>query len=410
LKTLLSAAWVAPMDQSIIRDGGVVFESGTILAVGDAKSLRAAHPDAQVENLGDVVVLPGLVNAHTHLELSHCTPGGRGEPFTDWIIKLAERSGRNSGVPHEQLYGDATRLGIEQCLRFGVTCVGDISQQMHITRPILRNAAIHCVSYGELLGLAKLRRRYDELLPRAIDRMHESDRLRIGITPHAPYTVDLPGYRESVALARQHELPLATHLAETPHERDFMETHAGEFRGLWNQIGQWEDGVETFRGGGPIDFAHAIGLLDYAATLLAHVNYCDDRELDLLARGRASVVYCPRTHAFFGHPPHRWREMLSRGVNVAVGTDSCASSPNLNLVDDLRLLHEISPEFPVEQLWELATTRAAKAIAMDDMVGSITTGKAADFLVFDASTGQPLAEVLTQNRRPQQVWVGGVRN
>jgi len=175
---------------------------------------------------------------------------------------------------------------------------------------------------------------------------------------------------------------------------------------LWNTIGQWADGVETFPAG-PIDFANEIGLLDYPATLLAHVNYCDDRELELLARGRASVVYCPRTHKFFNHPPHRWREMLSRGINVAVGTDSCASSPDLNIVDDLRLLREIAPEFPAEQLWQMATMRAAKAIQMDDVVGSLTPGKAADVVAFEAKTDDPLAEILEAARLPHQLWIGG---
>src|SRR5207302_10539659 len=110
--------------------------------------------------------------------------------------------------------------------------------------------------------------------------------------------------------------------------------------------------------------ANAIGLLDYP-TVLAHVNYCDDVDLDLLARGRAGVVYTPRTHAYFGHPPHRWRDMLARGINVAVGTDSCASSPDLNLVDDLRLLHRLAPEVPAQTLWEMATIRGARAIGRE---------------------------------------------
>lgn len=406
MKRLITAAWVAPMDQPIIRDGGVVFDDA-ILAVGDAKALQAAHPDATLEELGAAVILPGLVNPHTHLELSHCTPGEAPTAFCDWIIALADRSGRNSGVPHEELYGNATRIGIEQCVHFGVTTVGDISQQMHITRPILRDGPIRCVSYGEVIGLAKLRRRYEELLPRTTDQAHASDRLRIGLTPHAPYTVDLPGYRQCVARAREQKIPLATHLAETSHEREFLENHAGAFRELWMTIGEWSDGVETFRSG-PIDFARAIRLLDYP-TLLAHVNYCDDRELDMLARGRASVVYCPRTHRFFGHAPHRWREMLARGINVTIGTDSCASSPNLNLLDDLRLLHEIAPEFPVEQLWQMVTVRAARAIQMEDVVGSITPGKAADFVVFGAKRADPLRELLEQAQMARSVWIGGIR-
>jgi len=385
-----------------------VFVDGVIVAVGEAKTLRAPHADATANELSAAIILPGLVNPHTHLELSHCDQGEPPTSFSDWIIKLADRCGRNRGTPREEPYGNATRLGIQQCVKFGVTTVGDISQQMHITRPILRDGPIRSVSYGEVLGLAKLRRRYDVLLPRSTDRSHASAHLRIGLTPHAPYTVDLPGYRECVALAREHNLPLATHLAETPHERDFLQHHAGELRELWNRIGQWADGVETFRAG-PVDFAHEIGLLDYP-TLLAHVNYCDDRELDLLSRGRASVVYCPRTHRFFNHPPHRWREMLSRGINVAVGTDSCASSPNLNLVEDLRLLHDIAPEFPGEQLWQMATKRAAKAIQMDDVVGSLTPGKAADCVAFEVKTDDPLIELLDECRSPHQVWIGGSLN
>src|SRR5205814_3937646 len=137
---------------------------------------------------------------------------------------------------------------------------------------------------------------------------------------------------------------------------------------LWNMLGLWADPVETFRGS-PIEFAKSVGVLD-EPTLLAHVNYCDDAELATLSRGRASVVYCPRTHRYFGHPPHRWREMLARGINVVVGTDSCASSPNLNIVDELRLLHEIAPDFPVESIWKMTTSNA----------------QLADFTIFEVST------------------------
>src|SRR5205085_4235604 len=129
-------------------------------------------------------------------------------------------------------------------------------------------------------------------------------------------------------------------------------------------------------------------------TLLAHVNYCDDDELALLARGRASVVYCPRTHRYFDHPPHRWRDMLAAGINVAVGTDSCASSPHMNLVDELRLLHQIAPEVPPQDLWQMATIRAAKALQMDPQVGSISPGKLADLVAFPATADDPLCDLL----------------
>ena len=406
-KKLLTAAWVAPMSDAAIRDGGVVVENGRVLAVGDATTLAALHPDAERIDFGAAVILPGLVNPHTHLELSGCEAGDSpGGTFGQWILSLPRRIGVHSGKTNEQLLIPATARGIEQCLHFGVTTIGDISQQMHLTRPVLRDARIRCVSYGEVIGLAKNRTRYQTLLPRATDRSLQTDRLRIGLTPHAPYTVDLPGYRECIELARANDLPLATHLAETTAEQEFLEHHQGEFRQVWELIGHWQDGVETFRGS-PIRFAESIGLLDYERALLAHVNYCDEDELSILSRGRASVVYCPRTHRYFGHPPHRWREMLAAGINVAVGTDSCASSPDLNLVDDLRLLHEIAPEFPIDQLWRMATVNAAQAIGMES--GRLEPGQPADMALFDVSTNEPLAEILESDRRPREVWIAGER-
>jgi cytosine/adenosine deaminase-related metal-dependent hydrolase len=396
------------MDGPILRDGAVAFADGLITDIGKATDVTARHRGGDVLDLGDAVVLPGLVNAHTHLELSNCSSGSfPGGSFADWILSLPARSGRDRLSP-EELYPPAVQLGIEQCLRFGVTTVGDISQQMHLSRPVIAKSPLRCVSYGEVLGTMGLRWRYDELLPRAIDPSLAGERLVIGLTPHAPYTVDLPGYQQCAALSKERGLPLATHLAETPDEREFLERHTGLFRELWEKIGLWRDDLETFRGS-PVAFAKSVGLLD-GPTVLAHVNYCDDSDLSLLAAGRGSVVYCPRTHAYFGHAPHRWREMLARGINVAVGTDSCASSPDLNIVDDLRLVRKQSPDVTAQTLWEMATIRGARALGLADRIGSLTAGKAANLISFAASSdGHPLEEILLGDTGVADVWIGGQR-
>ena len=393
------------MDRPAFRDGAVVVSNGRINAVGDPRGLANAHRGADVIDLPRSIVLPGLVNAHTHLELSTCRAGDSpGAHFGEWILGIRKQLAAQ-GDDFEAVVSRAVREGVRQSLRFGVTTLGDVSQQNHFTRPVLRDLPIRCVSYGETLGLAKNRPRHDELLERALDATHRTDRLRIGLTPHAPYTVDLNDYQRCFQIARERALPLATHLAENPEERQFLEHQTGLFRDIWESLGMWENSVETYRGS-PIAFAHAIGLLDYP-TLLAHVNYCDDAELALLSRGRASVVYCPRTHAYFGHPPHRWRDMLARGVNVAVGTDSCASSPDVNLVDDLRLLRSIAPDSPSQDVWEMATARAARAVRMDDEVGTITRGKRADLVAFDAEGANPLESILRDPRGPTHLWFDG---
>ncbi len=387
-KQLLTASWVALIDSTIRRDAGVLVADGKIAACGDASQLRRDHPDAEVTELGSAIILPGLVNAHTHLELSSCAAGESPTSFVDWILSMPRRIGREPNQRADALFAESTRLGIEQCLRFGVTSVGDISQQMHVTRPLLRASPLRAISYGEVIGLGKRRSRFEELLPMAIDDSQASDRLTIGLTPHSPYTLEPDAIRRCVTLARQRQLPLAIHLAETPDEEEFLRSHSGPLREMWERLGSWEDFPGTFDGT-PVQFAKSLGLLDYP-TVLAHVNYCTDADLDLLAKAQATVVYCPRTHRYFNHPPHRWREMLSRGIKVVVGTDSCASSPDLNIVAELRLLHELAPEHAVQSIWKLATP---------------PTPRHADFTVFDVSSDDPLRELLESDRVPGEVWL-----
>ncbi len=407
MKHLLQAQWVATMSCPPFRDGAVVFDQQRILDVGLATHLCAEHPDAQVTDAADAIILPGLVNPHVHLELSNAEqrplpPDG----FVGWIKQIIARIAIPAEAMGPMVRG-AIDIGVAQCLRFGVTTVGDISRQCAITRPLLAGSPLRVVSYGEVQAMAQRRRLLDERLAAAIDETCITDRLRIGITPHAPYTVESDAYSQCVDAAQLRGLPLATHLAETADEAAFLADHSGPLRELWNYLGFWDDQAPRFAGG-PIRLAHFLGLLQ-EPTLLAHVNYCDDDELGLLAAGRASVVYCPRTHRYFEHPPHRWRDMLAHGMNVAAGTDSCASSPDLNLVDNLRLLHQLAPEVAPLALWAMATIRAARAIGVGSHVGSIQPGKRPDFAVFPVAGREPLAEILENSAQPRQVWIDGSR-
>jgi cytosine/adenosine deaminase-related metal-dependent hydrolase len=414
--TLLTAACVCPMAAAgtpplrdaggtpPLRDAALAFAAGRIIAIGPARQLRREHPDAVVHDAGNAVILPGLVNAHVHLELSDATPA---QPppagFADWLLTMVRRGGARTG---EQVLA-AVAIGIRQCLRFGVTSVGDISRAAGLTRPVLARSPLNVVSYGEVAAMAQRRGQLQPLLAAGADASAASANLHVGISPHAPYSIEPHGYRRCLETARQQALPLATHLAESPDEPQFLANHIGPLRQLWTLLNGWDEQVPRFVGG-PIRYAQSLGLLSYP-TLLAHVNYCDDDELAILAAGKASVVYCPRTHAYFGHPPHRWRDMLAAGINVAVGTDSCASSPDLNLVDDLRLMHRAAPQVPAEALWRLATCNAAAAIGQAESAGALEPGKRADMVVFDAGADDPLLQVLEGVGAPREIWIGGSR-
>ncbi len=405
--TVFRAAWAAPMDRPPMPDGALCVAGGRIVRLLTASEARREFPAAEVVELGDVVLLPGLVNPHVHLELSDLSPGGRPRSLADWIISLIKRTPERDA----ETITAAVQAGVAQSLRYGVTTLGDITAFPRFTRTALTQGPLHAVSFGEVRAMATRRGLLEARVKEAENRLSASDHLSIGVSPHSPYSIEIHGYRRCVEAARSARLPIATDLAEAPDEAAFLSDHQGSLRAIWDFLGAWDDQVSTFAGG-PIRFAKAVGLLDHnAASLLAHVNYCDDAELEILSRSKASVVYCPRTHAFFGHPPHRWREMLSRGINVAVGTDSCASSPNLNLVDDLRLLRQIAPQVPAQTLWELATTRAATSLGLAGECGALVAGSRADFITFPKSNGTRvvdwLDEILDTQVEPASVWISG---
>src|SRR5262249_32114020 len=148
--------------------------------------------------------------------------------------------------------------------------------QMHVTRPILGESPLRAVSYGEVIGLGKRRSRFEELLPMAIDESLATERLSIGISPHSPYTLEPDSIRHCVEISNENALPLAIHLAETPFEREFLNSHTGPLREMWDRLGSWIDFPETFDGS-VVQFADACGLFS-ASALLAHVNYIDDED------------------------------------------------------------------------------------------------------------------------------------
>ena len=410
---LYRAEFVAPMEPGredrVIPDGGVLCEGGRVVEVGPAIEL-AKRADEEVD-FGRAVLLPGLVNAHAHLELSDARPGGRPESLGKWLTSVV-RQRHGLGDKVEQAAAEAARRGAVECLRFGVTCVGDVSRFCRAVRPVLAESPLRAVSFGEVQAMAGRRHLLEERFDAATDgRWHgwaDRNRLLIAATPHAPYTVEPAGYRRCLDWAVRHDRPLCTHLAETTEEAVFLADHAGPLRELWDALREWTDDVPK-HAGGPIRLAKELGLLDAAVpVVLAHVNHADADEIALLAGGTASAAYCPRTHAWFGHPRHPMEELLAAGVNVCVGTDSRASSPDLNLADDLRLIRRDRPKLPASLLWGMATWRAAKALGVDGDVGTLSPGRFADLVAFPLdSTTDPLAAALDEDAPPAATVVEG---
>jgi len=408
---IVTADWVFPMCAPPIRDGAVAIEGNFIEAVGPASEIRGRFPNSVVAELPGCALLPGLINAHTHLELTHRQRPPAPASFVDWLIEMIRLGREETADPQRQaqLIRQSVAEGIRQCLACGVTTVCDISSNCQQTRSILTNGPIRVISYGEVVGMSSRRDMLDGKLAAAKNVESESDFLTCGISPHSPYSVEVPGYEKCRLEAWRGEYPLTTHLAESPDEAEFLANGGGPLARLWENLGGLDDRVPRFNGG-PIRMARETGLLhawnfQVNNTLLAHVNYCDDDELLILAQGPARVVWCPRTHAYFGHPSHRWRLMREMGIRVMIGTDSAASSGNLNILDDLRLVRQQNPDLPATQLFELVTLQPSRALRLH--AGLLDRGGQADMVAFHVSGDDPLASILDSGESAAVVWVGG---
>ncbi len=256
-----------------------------------------------------------------------------------------------------------------ECIRTGTTLVGDISGDGG-SWDVLAEAPLRAVVFRELLGLSADRASAAwERLDGWLASHPGTVMCRPGVSPHAPYSV-----RSSLFLAAARRgVPVAVHLAETAEEQELLVPRRGPFVPFLRDLGVWEpDGLAD-------DTAHVLDLLKgHSPTLLVHGNYLPP---DSLIPDNATIVYCPRTHAAFGHSPHPFREFLARGVRVALGTDSLASNPDLDLLAEARFLHSQYPDVPGEVVLRMATLAGAEALGWADDTGSLEPGKSADLVV-----------------------------
>jgi 5-methylthioadenosine/S-adenosylhomocysteine deaminase len=373
------ARWVVPITSEPVRDGVVSVDGDRIVFVGPPEEA----PPGDDHDLGDVLLLPGLVNAHTHLELTAMRGFLEDLDFRRWILRLT--SARRDVLDTEALL-DSARYGIEEGLRAGITTYADTSESGVVVRA-MREAGVRGIVYQEIFGpdpaqcdasITALREKVSGL------RYLETPLVRVGVSPHAPYTVSDNLFRATTDFARQHGLSMAIHVAESGEEQRLIADGEGPFAdGLRNR------GIHVgVRGRSPIDMLDRLGVLQ-ARPLLIHCVRADESDIDAIARSRSSVAHCPISNAKLGHGVAPLVELLGAGVTVALGSDSVASNNRMDLLDEARaaLLSQRSRlesfETPSSaDVLELATLGGAAALGLSDVVGSLEEGKQADFAAF----------------------------
>jgi cytosine/adenosine deaminase-related metal-dependent hydrolase len=356
---VLTARWIFPATAPPLPGGTVTIRGERIVSV-EAKGGRTADVD-----FGNAAIIPGLVNAHTHLDLS----GMRGavppsSDFVGWLREIIDYRHKRSS----QQALTEVRAGLDECLRFGTTLVGDIAAG-GLSWDALATAPVWAVCFREVLGLPTGRVSSAWVdLGNWMEGHPDTPTCRAGVSPHAPYSVHKALIEASARL-----WPVCIHLAESIAERDLLESRAGPFIPLLRDLGVWDPS------GLAPSFDWVVWKTSRApAVLLAHGNHLP---VSTLVPPNTTIVYCPRTHAAFGHPPHPFREFLSRGIRVALGTDSLASNPDLDLLAEARFVHRASPDLSGDEILRMATINGAEALGFADVTGSLEPGKSADMVV-----------------------------
>lgn len=328
--------------------------------------------------LREHLLIPALVNAHTHLDLTHIGPQPHepGEGFVRWVDMI-----RTNRAQTDEEIAKCVRLGVERSLAGGVIAVGDIAgapagRLTESPARVLAQSPLMGVSFLEFFGIGKSAagaiKRVDAFLndhaPGLMDAMGGSG-VRFGLQPHATNTIDLGVYRWVARAARAKGIPTSTHLAETPEERSFIADASGPQREMLERLGVWDDSILDEIGKGKHPIEHLAPVLGMHPMLVAHVNDATDRGIEILAETESSVAYCPRASSYFGATDHfgthRYRAMLDAGVNVCLGTDSIV---NLDTPDRMSTLDEM------RLLWKQGDRDASRLLAMGTRNGAIALG------------------------------------
>lgn len=335
--------------------------------------------------------MPALINAHTHLEFSDLERpiGERGQRFGDWIASVVEHRRskllRNGADSLKQEQSSAIQRGLLESSQTGIALLGEIATD---GGPGVSVAGVGGVRFLELLGLARDRQAVQ--LQRAQEFVDQQplEGWRVGLSPHAPYTVTPEMVQQICALASRHGAPVAMHLSESLDELELLQSHSGALVEVLRALDAWLP-TAIPRGICSRDYLEILSRAPRA--LVIHGNYFGERDWEFLAQHstRMSVIYCPRTFRYFHSGGYPLETMLAAGVSVAVGTDSRASNPDLSIWEELRVVAESHPSLSTSTVLELGTLRAAQALGYGDEFGSLENGKAARLITIPIRSSGP---------------------
>jgi len=383
LARIYTANYLFTGDAPPLVGGALLAVDGQIAAVGPLADVKRANPAVEIVDYPDAVITPLLINAHTHLELTDFpawakAAGEAAEPdgFVDWILRLI-RIKRTLSKKH---YDRSLLNGIQQSIAAGTGAVGDILSQ-HSCRRLYYGADLKGVLFLESLGRNPEIINHVKLELRSVLAEQQIGQVRLGLSPHSPYSISAAYLSDIYTKCRQEKLPCTTHLAESSAEVEFIMRSSGELASRFYPRVGWEYLIPPPSGCRPTEYLQQCGGL-FPGNLLVHGVQLTTDEINLIAAARMHLVLCPRSNSRLKVGTAPVAKLLAAGVNLALGTDSMASNNNLSVWDEMAFAHRcFSGSLDAPTLLRMATLGGAEALGVEGRLGSLSTGKNASFQI-----------------------------
>lgn len=383
---IVAAGLLVNAQAEMIEQGGVLCSSGRVSAVDSLPALKRSHPGIDIHHYEKGVIVPLLVNAHTHLELTdfpqwaqqkgHQTNDPAG--FVDWILKLIQVKKRLD----QKNYNSSLVRGIEQSLRSGTGVVGDILAH-HSARGAYHEASLAGVVFMETLGQdPAMIRRLKKAIHQVLDEPFSAE-ASIGLSPHSPYTISNVYLRYIFDLCRRRGLRCCTHIAESEEELKFTSDSRGALAERLYPAINWQGFIPSPSGLRPVAYLDQQGGL-FPENLLVHGVHLNEKDIELLAQKKMSLVLCPRSNARLNVGKAPAAKLRKAGVRLALGTDSLASNDSLSVWDEMSFaLKWFDGEVDAPTLFAMATQQGADALGVGEAYGNVAIGKKAGFQIIE---------------------------
>ncbi len=377
---IVRARVVVTMDGPPIKNGAVAISGNRIVNVGTFPEIKARHSGEEILDLGEQMLLPGLINAHCHLDYT-CLRGRIPLPksFADWVRAI---NSEKAGLSGED-YVASINAGFAEAKRFGSTTVANLTAFPELAAKV--RAPIRTWWFAELIDVRNPERP-NEIVDLALESLKIAERR--GLAPHALFTASSNLFRRCEEVAREKNVLLTTHLAESREEMSMFRDAAGPLYEFLKGIGR--DMSDCGHGTPLKEF---VGRLRHGESLIgetslpgnwivAHLNELAESDFDLLARSSAKfhIVHCPRSHEYFGHSRFQFEGLRQLGFNICLGTDSLASNDDLSLFAEMRAFQQAFPGVSPEEIFKMVTANSAYALGQENTLGKIRPGFCADLI------------------------------